>query len=109
MPEAEGNRPSLFRMPSEGPEGPEGHKRTLLDPSACTISDHDEPASKKRRLPEPGLLDPHWYPDRERAISPACSAVSDSSDVGKSGTRQATFLYTLTTFLKNNPDSPYMR
>jgi hypothetical protein len=101
----EGIEDSLSRAPSEEPER---HKRTSSDTSVCTEPE-DGPASKKRRVPEPGLLDPHWFPDRERAVSPACSAVSDSSDVGKSGTRQATFLYTLTNFLKNNPDSPYMR
>ncbi|CAD6587714.1 MAG: suppressor of tub2 mutation, partial [Cyphobasidiales sp. Tagirdzhanova-0007] len=31
-------------------------------------------ADKKRKIPEPGLLDPHWFPEKSRATSPAGSS-----------------------------------
>lgn len=60
------------------------------------------------------LLGPHWAGARlSRASSPALSVQSESSDRAlsskNSGTRPATFLFTLTTFLRENPKSPYMR
>lgn len=60
------------------------------------------------------FLDPHWPSGRtSRAASPALSIQSESSDrpgsIKGNGTRPATFLYTLTSFLRDNPNSPYMR
>lgn len=61
-----------------------------------------------------GLLGPNWNGARlSRASSPALSVQSEASDRASSskgsGTRPATFLFTLTTFLRENPESPYMR
>lgn len=60
------------------------------------------------------MLGPNWAGARlSRASSPALSVQSESSDRGSAiknnGTRPATFLFTLTTFLRENPKSPYMR
>lgn len=67
------------------------------------------------QISEPSdLLGPHWAGARlSRASSPALSVQSEASERGSStkgsGTRPVTFLFTLTTFLRDNPKSPYMR